>query len=70
MIGADERHIQYAVKRKFKDIQGIEYDIGKEYLEKLIQYPIKIPRLNAREVEFYIACLFLEKHLLPVTSRN
>jgi len=63
VIGADERHIQYAVKRKFKDIQGIEYDIGKEYLEKLIQYPIKIPRLNAREVEFYIACLFLEKTL-------
>jgi predicted KAP-like P-loop ATPase len=63
VIGADERHIQYAVKLKFKDIQGIEYDIGKEYLEKLIQYPIKIPRLNAREVEFYIACLFLEKAL-------
>ena len=63
VIGADERHIQYAVKRKFEDIQGIEYDIGKEYLEKLIQYPIKIPRLNAREVEFYIACLFLEKTL-------
>jgi predicted KAP-like P-loop ATPase len=63
VIGADERHIQYAVKRKFKDIQGIEYDIGKEYLEKLVQYPIKIPRLDAREVEFYIACLFLEKSL-------
>ncbi len=63
VIGADERHIQYAVKRKFSEIQGIEYDVGKEYLEKLIQYPIKIPRLDAREVEFYIACLFLEKAL-------
>lgn len=65
VIGADERHIQYAVKRKFSEIQGIEYDVGKEYLEKLIQYPIKIPRLDAREVEFYIACLFLEKVLEP-----
>ncbi len=63
VIGADERHIQYAVKRKFSEIQGIEYDVGKEYLEKLIQYPIKIPRLDAREVEYYIACLFLEKAL-------
>lgn len=65
VIGADERHIQYAVKRKFSEIQGIEYDVGKEYLEKLIQYPIKIPRLDAREVEFYIACLFIEKVLEP-----
>ena len=34
VIGADERHISYAVKSKFKDIEGIQIDIGKEYLEK------------------------------------
>jgi len=64
VIGADERHIAYAVKSKFKDIEGIQIDIGKEYLEKLIQYPIRIPRLDDAETEFYIACLLLQ-HKLP-----
>ncbi len=63
VIGADERHISYAVKSKFKDIEGIQIDIGKEYLEKLIQYPIRIPQLNADEVETYIACLLLQSEL-------
>lgn len=63
IIGADERHISYAVKRKFDKIEGQQIDIGKEYLEKIIQYPIRIPRLNAKEVEFYITCLLFEKDL-------
>lgn len=63
VIGADERHISYAVKSKFKDIEGIQINIGQEYLEKLIQYPIRIPRLSADEVETYIACLLLQTEL-------
>jgi len=63
VIGADERHIAYAVRKKFADIEGIQIDIGKEYLEKLIQYPIRIPRLNTDEVEFYITCLLLQEEL-------
>lgn len=63
VIGADERHIAYAVKSKFKDIEGIQIDIGKEYLEKLIQYPIRIPRLDDAETEFYIVCLLLQQKL-------
>lgn len=63
IIGADERHVSYAVKSKFKDIEGIQIDIGKEYLEKLIQYPIRIPRLNSSEVEIYISCLLMQSTL-------
>lgn len=63
IIGADERQISYAVKNKFKEIKGQEIDIGKEYLEKLIQYPIRIPRLNSRETEFYMTCLLLQEKL-------
>jgi predicted KAP-like P-loop ATPase len=61
IIGADERQIQYAVKMKYPDVKGNQIDIGKEYLEKLIQYPIRIPQLGRREVEFYIMCLLFEK---------
>lgn len=63
VLGADERHIAYAVKSKFKDIEGQEIDIGKEYLEKLVQYPIKIPRLDSKEVEIYIGCLLLQHEI-------
>jgi predicted KAP-like P-loop ATPase len=63
IIGADERHISYAVKTKFKEIEGIGIDIGKEYLEKIVQYPVRIPRLSASEVELYIALLFMQNEL-------
>jgi predicted KAP-like P-loop ATPase len=61
VIGADERQIQYAVQMKYPTIEGNQIDIGKEYLEKLIQYPIRIPQLGQKEVEFYIMCLLFEK---------
>lgn len=70
IIGADERHISYAVQTKFKEIEGIGIDIGKEYLEKIVQYPVRIPRLSTREVELYISLLFMEKDLLTEEFEN
>lgn len=70
IIGADERHISYAVQTKFKEIEGIGIDIGKEYLEKIVQYPVRIPRLSTREVELYISLLFMEKDLLTGEFEN
>ncbi len=60
IIGADERQVMYAVRKKFPEVKGNQMDIGKEYLEKMIQYPIKIPQLGANEVELYITCLFFQ----------
>ncbi len=60
IIGADERQVMYAVRAKFPEVKGNQIDIGKEYLEKMIQYPIKIPQLGVNEVEFYITCLFFQ----------
>jgi predicted KAP-like P-loop ATPase len=59
VIGADERQVMYAVRKKYPEIKGNQLDIGKEYLEKIIQYPIKIPQLGAKEVQHYIMCLLL-----------
>ena len=50
IIGADERLIQYAIETKYKEVPGNNLDIGKEYLEKVIQYPVTIPQLNHAEV--------------------
>lgn len=63
IIGADERHIQYSVQRKFSKIEGNQINIGKEYLEKIIQYPVNIPRLRSEDVEFYLLCLLCERDL-------
>ena len=62
VIGADERQIRFAVQMKYPDVEGNQIDIGKEYLEKLIQYPIRIPQLGRKEVAFYIMYLFFEKN--------
>lgn len=63
VIGADERLIQYSIKSKYKEIPGNNLDIGKEYLEKVIQYPLYIPQLTRAEVNQYLACLLLRQTL-------
>lgn len=63
IYGADERQIAYAIKQKYsEDISdgGSKIDIGKEYLEKIIQYPVRIPRMNIAETELYITLLLSE----------
>lgn len=63
VIGADQRLIEYAIRTKYKDVVGNNLEIGKEYMEKVIQYPVNIPALDENEVEKYISCLLLEKKL-------
>lgn len=63
VIGADERLIRFAIKTKYKEIPENNLDIGKEYLEKMIQYPVNIPVLSNEEIEQYIALMLLEKEL-------
>lgn len=70
VIGADERLIQYAIKSKYKEVPGNNMDIGKEYLEKVIQYPITIPQLNRAEVNQYLFCLLSEKTLTEQKQFN
>lgn len=63
IIGADSRLVDYAIKSRYKNIAGNELDISKEYLEKLIQYPVTIPKLDELELERYLTCLLLEKDI-------
>ncbi|MDV3752590.1 KAP family P-loop NTPase fold protein [Elizabethkingia anophelis] len=58
VIGADERLIKYAVRRRFPEVPGENVEVGRDYLEKLIQYPIRIPPLNKIELTTYINLLF------------
>lgn len=60
IIGADERLVEYAVKQRFPEFQGSKSEVGKDYLEKLIQYPVRVPPLGRAEMETYISLLFTE----------
>lgn len=63
VIGADERHVKNAVISKFGSEQKDHLSIGKEYLEKMIQYPIRIPKLDINSMEIYILLLLLNRDL-------
>ena len=63
IIGADERLIKYAVRRRFPEIPGDSTEVGRDYLEKLIQYPIRIPPLNTIELTSYVNLLFAQLHV-------
>lgn len=63
IIGADERLIKYAVRKRFPEIPGDNAEVGRDYLEKLIQFPIRIPFLSSWEIETYINLLFSKLYL-------
>jgi hypothetical protein len=58
VIGADERLVKYAVRRRFPELPGERSDVGRDYLEKLVQFPIRVPPLGRPEMETYINLLF------------
>lgn len=61
ILGADERLVKYAVRRRFPELPGERAEVGRDYLEKLIQFDIRIPSLGRSELETYINLLFFEK---------
>jgi predicted KAP-like P-loop ATPase len=62
VIGADEGMIEYAVRQHFPDLPlstgPIPY--ARNYLEKLIQVPFRIPALGAQETRIYVLLLLIE----------
>jgi hypothetical protein len=60
VIAADENLVKYAVSTKFPGYPEKSENIGRDYLEKLVQYPIKVPALGKSEIENYIKLLFAD----------
>ncbi|MFJ2970994.1 Qat anti-phage system ATPase QatA [Pseudomonas fulva] len=65
VIGADEAMIEYAVREHFPDLPQSSgpSNYARNYLEKLIQVPFRIPALGLAETRVYITLLQLEKTL-------
>ena len=65
IIAADENVIQYAIKKKYPNIDGFNIELDKEYIEKMIQVPIQIPELSPKDVQNYLLLLVLQKYMEP-----
>lgn len=65
IIAADENVIQYAIKKKYPNIDGFNIELDKEYIEKMIQVPIQIPELSPKDVQNYLLLLVLQKYMKP-----
>jgi predicted KAP-like P-loop ATPase len=63
VISADEKMIEYAVKEHFPNLPSSYAEYTKNYLEKLIQIPLRIPTLNRLQTGNYIKLLMLQNHL-------
>jgi predicted KAP-like P-loop ATPase len=62
VIGADEAMIEYAVKHHFPDLPPASgpTTYARNYLEKLIQLPFRVPALGVEESRTYVTLLLVE----------
>ena len=63
ILGADERLVKYAVRSRFPELPGDRTDVGRDYLEKLIQYPVRIPSMTLTDTENYVTLLLIQDKL-------
>jgi predicted KAP-like P-loop ATPase len=63
ILGADERLVRYAVRSRFPELPGDRTDVGRDYLEKLIQYPVRIPSMTRTDTENYVTLLLIQDKL-------
>lgn len=69
VIGADPRIVEHAIRNRYAEISTDYVNneetqrLIKDYLEKLVQVPYKLPRLSSTEIESYMTLLFCQKHL-------
>lgn len=78
ILGADERVIRHAIASRYPELPGQAIDIGRDYLEKIVQIPLYLPALNTAETETYLNLLGgqlylneqLFKKLVTVAAEN
>lgn len=65
VIAADEAMIEYAVRRHFPDLPNSSgpQAYARNYLEKLIQVPFRIPALGESETRIYVALALAQVNL-------
>lgn len=63
VIAADEKLVELAVRTRYgQESSGIR-DVARDYLEKLVQVPVRIPPLSHDDVTAYVSLLFVQLHM-------
>ncbi|HMM78750.1 MAG TPA: P-loop NTPase fold protein [Pyrinomonadaceae bacterium] len=60
ILGADESLVKYAVRKRFPELPGERAEVGRDYLEKLVQFPLRVPPLGQAAMETYVGLLFVD----------
>ena len=60
IVAVDERIIRYAVNVKYPQADG--FSVSDDYIEKIIQLPIRIPELSPKDIENYLLLLICQLH--------
>ncbi len=63
VVGADERIIQHAIATRYPELPGQAVNIGRDYLEKIVQIPVRIPPMTTSELEGYLNLLGCQLYL-------
>ncbi len=65
VVAADEAMIEYSVRKHFPELPGTTgpRDYARNYLEKLIQVPFRIPALGETETRIYVTLLLVGAEL-------
>mgnify|MGYP001412104892 CR=1 FL=1 len=65
VVAADEAMIEYAVRKHFPELPDTTgpRDYARNYLEKLIQVPFRIPALGETETRIYVTLLLIGERL-------
>lgn len=63
IIAADENVIKYSIREKYPPMNGFDVELDKEYIEKIIQLPIYIPELSAKDIQNYLILLVAQNYL-------
>lgn len=67
VVAADEEMVRNSVARHFGDIEDKHVT---DYLDKLIQIPVRVPRLGVAEIRAYLFMLFAEASGVDATRVN
>jgi hypothetical protein len=62
VIAADERLVRHAIATQYAPAPNAE-TMAREYLEKIVQIPIRVPALGPGDIQAYLALLLLQSHL-------
>jgi hypothetical protein len=66
VLATDERVVRDAIRMRYPQAsRDSETDLPSEYLEKIVQVPIRIPPIGPAEAESYLNLLVAQAHLNP-----